>query len=328
MSLHPTYIIILAGLVSLVVCLIMTPVIIRFATKRGVVDKPDERKCHPYPIPQLGGTAVVSGIIAAVFVCFPFLPKEIRPDEIYAVMGISLGACLSFIIGLFDDLFGLKPGRKFIFQVCVAAGTILFGVKIAFLTGILTDYIYLSRTLAVLITIIWVTGLMNAINLIDGLDGLASGITAIAALAFMILGIAQGQVAAALLAAALLGASLGFIPFNWHPAKIFLGDAGALIMGYMLATISILGPFKTATALAVAIPVLILALPIFDTSWAMLRRSLAGRKISEADNNHIHHQLAKKGLGHVGTVLVLYGIAIVLAAIAVIAGIYKITPEK
>ena len=111
MSLHATYIIILAGLVSLTVCLIMTPVIIRFTTKRGVVDKPDERKCHTHPIPQLGGTAVVSGIIAAVFVCFPFLPKEIRPDEIYAVMGISLGACLSFIIGLFDDLFGLKPGN-------------------------------------------------------------------------------------------------------------------------------------------------------------------------------------------------------------------------
>jgi len=326
-SVHAIYIVILAGIVSLAVCMIMTPVIIRFATKRGLMDKPEGHKSHDKPVPQLGGTAIVSGVIAAVFVSFPFLPNEIRPDEIYAVLGISLGASLSFIIGLFDDLFGLKPLRKFTFQACVAAGTILFGVKIGFISGFMSDYLYLSAPLTVILTIIWITGLMNAINLIDGLDGLASGLTAIAALAFMILGIVQGQVAAALLAAAVLGASLGFIPFNWHPAKIFLGDAGSLLMGYMLATISILGPFKTTTLLTVALPVLILALPIFDTSWAMLRRKLAGRKISEADNGHIHHQLARRGLGHRGTVLVMYSIAIILAVVAVVVGILKQPPQ-
>lgn len=315
--LSPEYAALLAGLVALLVCLIMTPVIMRFATRRGVMDLPDDRKSHPTPVPTLGGTAVFSGVIAAVFVCFPFLPDKLRPDEIYAIMGISLGAALSFIIGLFDDLFGLKPSRKFIFQVCVAAGGILFGIKIGFLTGWGSDYIYLSAPLTVLLTILWVTALMNAVNLIDGLDGLASGITAIAAAAFLALGLLKGQTAAALLSAAVLGASLGFIPFNTHPARIFLGDSGSLLLGYLLATISILGPFKTTTALTVVLPILILGLPLFDTSWAILRRTVAGRKVYEADNDHVHHQLVRRGLGHKGTVLTLYAVAGVLAIIAV-----------
>jgi UDP-GlcNAc:undecaprenyl-phosphate GlcNAc-1-phosphate transferase len=235
-------------------------------------------------------------------------------------MGISLGASLSFIIGLFDDLFGLKWSRKLIFQVLVAAGGILFGIKIGFLSGVRTDFIYLPSTATVLFTIAWVIALMNAVNLIDGMDGLATGISAIAAGAFLILALIQGQVVAALLSAAVLGATLGFIPFNFHPAKIFLGDAGSLLLGYLLAAISIVGPFKTTTALTVALPILILALPLFDTSFAILRRTVAGRKIHEADTDHVHHQLARRGLGHRGTVLVLYGVAFVLAIIAVLIG--------
>jgi len=299
----------------------MSPVIIRFATKRGVMDKPSERKPHVKPIPTLGGTAVFCGFIAAVFVCFPFLPEGLSTDEIFAVMGISLGAALSFIIGLFDDLFGLKPSKKFTFQVLIAAGGILFGLKIGFLTGIGTDFLYLSGPITVILTILWVTALMNAINLIDGMDGLASGISAIAACAFLVLGLVQGQIVPALLSAAILGASLGFIPFNFHPAKIFLGDAGSLLLGYLLATVSIVGPFKTTTALTVALPILILGLPLFDTSFAILRRSITGRKISEADTNHVHHQLSRRGLGHRGTVLVLYGVAFILAIFAVYIGI-------
>jgi UDP-GlcNAc:undecaprenyl-phosphate GlcNAc-1-phosphate transferase len=320
MALAPIHATLLAGLVALIVCAIMSPAIIRFATRRGVLDQPGERKPHDKPVPTLGGTAVFSGVMAAVFVCFPFLPKELRPDEIYAVMGISLGAALCFIIGLFDDLFGLRPGRKFLFQVLVAAGGILFGIKIGFLSGIRTEFIYLPVALTVILTILWITALMNAVNLIDGLDGLASGITAIAAAAFLVLGLMQGQIAAALLSAAVLGASLGFIPFNFHPAKIFLGDSGSLLLGYLLATISILGPFKTTTALTVALPILILGLPLFDTSWAILRRTVAGRKMYEADTEHVHHQLRKRGLGHRGTVVALYGVAVVLAIIAVMIG--------
>ena len=320
MSLSPGYASLLAGLVAFVVCAIMSPVIIRFATKRGVMDKPDERKQHDKPIPTLGGTAVFSGIIASVFICFPFLPEGLTSSEIYIVMGISLGASLSFIIGLFDDLFGLKWSRKLIFQVLVAAGGILFGIKIGFLSGMHTDYIYLPSAATVIFTIAWIVALMNAMNLIDGMDGLATGISAIAAGAFMILALIQGQVVAALLSAAVLGASLGFIYFNFHPAKIFLGDSGSLLFGYLLASISIVGPFKTTTALTVALPILILALPLFDTSFAILRRSLAGQKIHEADTDHVHHRLARKGLGHRGTVLVLYGVAFVLAIVAVLIG--------
>lgn len=320
MALTPGYAVTLAGLVAFVVCLITSPAIIRFAKNRGLMDKPDGHKTHSKPVPTLGGTAIFAGVIAAVFVCFPFLPERLRPDEIYAILGISLGAALSFIIGLFDDLFGLKPARKFLFQVLIAGGGILFGIKIGFLSGLGGGFIYLPGILTVLVTILWVTALMNAINLIDGLDGLASGITSIAAAAFLILALIQGQLAAALLSAAVLGSTLGFLPYNFHPAKIFLGDAGSLMLGYLLATISILGPFKTTTALTVVLPILILGLPLFDTSWAILRRTVARRKISEADNDHVHHQLTKRGLGHRGTVLVLYGVAAILAIIAVIVG--------
>lgn len=319
-ALSPGYASALAGIVALIFSASLTPALIRFAVKRGVMDIPDSRKTHTKPVPNLGGTAVYSGVIGSVFVCFPFLPDELRPDEIYAILGISLGASLCFILGLFDDLWGLKPARKFLFQVLIAAGGILFGIKIGFLTGIGQDYIYLSGPLTVLLTIFWITGLMNAVNLTDGLDGLASGISAIAAGAFLILALLQGQIVAALISASLLGATLGFLPFNFNPAKIFLGDAGSLTLGYLLATISILGPFKTTTALTVALPILILGLPIFDTSYAILRRTIAGRKFSEPDNDHVHHRLHRKGLSHRATVLTLYAIALILAVIAVVVG--------
>jgi UDP-GlcNAc:undecaprenyl-phosphate GlcNAc-1-phosphate transferase len=209
---------------------------------------------------------------------------------------------------------------KFLFQVLIASAGILFGIKIGFLSGWDSEFIYLSRPLTVILTIFWITALMNAVNLIDGLDGLAAGISAIAAAAFLILGLMQGQIAAALLSAAVLGASIGFLPYNFHPAKIFLGDAGSLLLGYVLATISIVGPFKTTTALTVVLPILILGLPLFDTSWAILRRTVAGRKVYEADTGHVHHQLHRRGLSHRATVLTLYGISAVLAIVAVLVG--------
>lgn len=315
----PVYAIALAGVVAFLVSILSTPHLIRFAIRQGALDVPNERKPHGKPVPNIGGTAVFTSVIAAVFVCFPFLPGAIEKEDIFILLGITLGAALSFIVGLFDDLFGLRPIRKFLFQVLIAAGGILFGIKIGFLTGMFTEYIFLSRPITVILTIFWITALMNAVNLIDGLDGLASGISAIAALAFLVLGLMKGQVVVALLAATLLGSSLGFLPYNFHPARCFLGDSGSLLLGYLLATISITGPFKTATALAVAVPVLILAIPIFDTSYAILRRTVAGRKFYEPDNEHVHHQL-RKGLGHRPTVLILYGVSIILAVIAVIIG--------
>lgn len=317
----PGYAALLAGVISCLVCLLATPGLIKFALQCGVVDKPGERKIHSKPVPTLGGTVVFAGFISAVFACFPVLPNELTPREIYAVLGISLGAALSFLLGLFDDLFSLPAGRKFLFQVLIATAGILFGIKIGFLSGFDSEYIYLSGPLTVILTIFWITALVNAINLIDGLDGLATGITSIAAAAFLVLGLIQGQIAASLLSAAVLGASLGFLPYNFHPAKVFLGDSGSLLLGYLLATISIIGPFKTTTAFTVVLPILILGLPLFDTSYAILRRTVSGRKLYEADMGHVHHQLARRGLSHRATVLILYGIAVILAIIAVAVGL-------
>jgi UDP-GlcNAc:undecaprenyl-phosphate/decaprenyl-phosphate GlcNAc-1-phosphate transferase len=325
MILSAGYTALMAGLVAMLVTLIALPRIIRFAIRCGVFDKPSERKLHEKPIPMLGGTAVFTGIIAAVFVCFPFLPQPptLRTEEVYGVLGISLGAALCFIVGLFDDLFGLSPGRKFSLQVLIALAGVLFGIKIGFFSGLSTQYIFLPRTLTVILTVFWITALMNAVNLIDGLDGLATGISAIAASAFLVLGLYQHQYAVSLLSAAVLGACIAFLRYNFYPAKVFLGDSGSLVLGYMLATISILGPFKTTTALTVVLPILILGLPLFDTSLSILRRTIAGRKIYEADTEHVHYQLQRRGLSHRNTVLTLYGVSIILAVIAVLIGIRK-----
>ncbi len=310
--------------VGLFAVVLLVPRLIKFVKEKKIMDHPGGHKAHGRDVPTLGGFALFLGFLLAMLVVFPFCKRYfVNPGSIYTMFGILIGAGLIFLMGLFDDLFGLSPGVKFIAQIFVGIAMCLFGLRIDFLTSPFHEgYIYLQPWQAWLVTIFWVAALMNAVNFIDGADGLACGLSGIAAATFLVIALMGWQkehnTVSAILSVGVLGCCLGFLPFNFHPAKIFMGDSGSQLLGFLLASITITGTFKTPAALTVIVPVLVLGIPIFDTSWAVLRRSWQGKKIFGADNGHVHHELMKHGLGPRQTVLVLYALAAVLGAIAVL----------
>jgi UDP-GlcNAc:undecaprenyl-phosphate GlcNAc-1-phosphate transferase len=310
--------------VGLFAVYLIVPRLMRFALEKGILDRPGGHKIHKRETPTLGGFAIFFGFLLAMLVVFPFCRKFfINPASIYNLFGILIGAGIIFLMGLFDDIFGLPPILKLIAQVFVGVAMSLFDIRIDFLTLPFREgYIFLVPWQAWLVTIFWVVAIMNAVNFIDGVDGLACGISGIAAATFLVIALIGGQrefnAVSALLAAGLLGCCAGFLPFNFHPAKIFLGDSGSQLLGFLLAAIAITGTFKTPAALTLFVPILILGIPIFDTSWAVLRRSWQGKALFRADNSHVHHELLKRGLGPQATVLALYGVAIVLGVLAVL----------
>ncbi len=302
---------------------LFVPRLTRFAREKGILDHPGGHKTHQGAVPTLGGFAIFLGFLLAMLVVFPFCKKFfINPESIYKMFGILIGSSLIFLMGLFDDLFGLSPAVKFIAQIFVGIAMCIFGLRIEFLTSpFQAGLIYLLPWQQWLLTIFWVVTIINAVNFTDGVDGLACGISGIAAATFLVIALLGWQqeynTVSAILAVGLLGCCIGFLPYNFHPAKIFMGDSGSQLLGFLLAAITITGTFKTPAALTLIVPILVLGIPIFDTSWAVLRRSWQGKKIFSADNGHVHHTLMRRGLGPRQTVLVLYGVAVVLGVIAV-----------
>jgi UDP-GlcNAc:undecaprenyl-phosphate GlcNAc-1-phosphate transferase len=239
--------------------------------------------------------------------------------DIKEILGVGVGAVVIFLLGFFDDIYELPSKLKFIVQISVGLLVALSGVRIEFLSNpFASNHPVFLNLFSIPITVIWIVGVTNAVNLIDGLDGLAAGISSIASLSLMVLSIYSGYPIAVLLTATLAGACLGFLPYNFNPASIFMGDTGSTFLGYILAITSILGLLKGYTLATIFIAVLILALPIFDTAFAILRRFLAGKPIMSPDRGHLHHRLVDKGYSHKRAVITLYGISGVfgLAAIA------------
>jgi len=309
-------------LIAGIVTFFTTPRIIRFCIKRGLLVKPDARKCHTCAVPQLGGVAVYIGFFVALLLAFPFIRDSLvaYPKYVYYVLGTVIAAGFCFVMGLFDDLFSLRPIWKFIFQISIAASLVVFGVRIEFLTRPGNGMLFLPIIVSAIITIFWVISVMNAINLTDGLDGLAGGISLIAGIVFLAIAVMRPDPIKAqmpaFLSAAMIGSIIGFLPYNFPRAKIFLGDSGSQFLGFLLASISILGAFKTPTFFALIIPVMVLGIPLLDTSLAILRRSLSGKKIYEADTGHIHYTLVKLGLSPNQAVLILCAITAVLGVLA------------
>jgi UDP-GlcNAc:undecaprenyl-phosphate GlcNAc-1-phosphate transferase len=209
---------------------------------------------------------------------------------------------------------------KFLLQIACACIVCFFDVRITFFTNLIGGgQTYIGSIAGFLITVVWIVGLTNTINLIDGLDGLAAGVAAIASLSIAYTAfISESMYTATVIMMAVAGGALGFLPFNFHPARIFMGDGGALFLGFMLASISIIGPVKSATVIAMIVPALVLGLPIFDTAFAILRRLAGGRPIMEADKGHLHHRLMAAGLGQKQSVLTLYGISGIMGVTAVV----------
>ena len=290
-----------------------TPVVKSFARRVGAMDVPkDGRRMHDHPIPRLGGLAMFLGFILSVL---------LFADITTPVRGILLGSVLIVIIGVIDDIVSVKSGVKLIVQIAAAVVAILHGIVIDVLSNpnLFSEHLFLQLGwLAIPITIIWIVGITNSVNLIDGLDGLSVGVSAIASVTMLVIALLVSESNVAVILAALVGACLGFIPYNFNPAKIFAGDTGALLLGYVLATVSIMGMFKVYALISFAVPFIVLALPIFDTAFAFLRRILKGQNPMKPDRGHLHHRLIDMGLTQKQAVAILYCVSIVLGLAAVL----------
>ena len=302
-------------LTSLALALCFTPVAIFLAPKIGAVDIPkDDRRMHDKTMPRFGGFAIFTGVTASIAIFM--VPGNPR------MLSILIGGALIYVLGLIDDLRGIPPKVKLLGQIVAACTVFALGVRINFITGFFSfeeGYTFFSGASAFILTVVWIVGITNTINLIDGLDGLAAGVAAIASLSIAYAAfISTESQAATLSMLAVAGGALGFLPFNFHPAKIFMGDGGSLFLGFMLAVLSIEGATKSAAVVATIVPVFVLGLPIFDTAYAILRRILNKKPIMEADKGHLHHRIMAAGFGQNRAVLMLYGISGAMGVAAIL----------
>ena len=301
-----------------------TPAVRKLALQVGMLDETGERRMHDIPKPRIGGIAVWLGFAFALFSIagFAIARHQLRDlDSIHNILGILFGATLILVVGIWDDVMTMSARNKFGLQIVVASISMLYGFMIQGIDLPFTHDKFISFPLYVSIpvTLLWYLGMMNAINFIDGLDGLLSGLTVISGAAILAIAYQHGHTSETLILAALVGGALGFLPHNFNPAKIILGDSGALFIGYVFATTSIIGVSKTAISVSLVLPIIALALPILDTAVTIVRRTRAGKKITEADRGHFHHQLIFRfGLNVRQAVLLIYALCFVLGATALL----------
>ncbi|MBE6573124.1 MAG: undecaprenyl/decaprenyl-phosphate alpha-N-acetylglucosaminyl 1-phosphate transferase [Ruminococcaceae bacterium] len=286
-----------------------TPAVRVLAHKLKAIDIPiDNRRMHKKPIPRLGGLAIYLGFVLTTLI----FSQEFTPT----VITILLGGTGIVLLGMLDDIFRLKASIKFIVQIGLAFIAVNQGITVERIFWFGKEIPFGGWSIP--ITILWIVGLTNAINLIDGLDGLSCGVSAISAASLLLVSILMGEShAATLLMAVLVGACVGFLPFNLNPAKIFMGDTGALFLGYTLSVISIEGVLKMHTLVSFVIPILIFAFPIFDTAFAFTRRILHGKSPFSPDRGHLHHRLIDMGLNQKQTVAILYAVCAILGLSAI-----------
>lgn len=327
----------IAFLLSFIVVLIATPYSIKLANKIGAVDVPkDDRRMRKKAMPKLGGVAVIAGFLISVIYLITVMSIEgsinLFGEEEYfkKLIGILIGIIIITITGIIDDVKTLKPLQKLAGQVLAAIVTVAFGVEIDQISIPILSGLGLTNEVSFVITVIWIVGITNAINLIDGLDGLSSGIALISCVSLLIIfALNNSPIIGILLITSLIGSLAGFLPFNFSPAKTFIGDTGSNFLGFILSIISILGIAKTYTAVVIALPILVLGLPILDVACAIVRRVAKGRSLKaifKADKGHLHHKLVQKGFSQKQAVLILYAISAAFGMFAIIlfdSGIWK-----
>ncbi|QSO48337.1 MraY family glycosyltransferase [Alicyclobacillus mengziensis] len=297
------------------------PHIRKLAVRLGFVDRPNQRKIHKEPIPLLGGLPLYVGFLIAAG-GFGHAGKTF--------WGIAVGGLLILLIGILDDYYktrgrDFKAWPKFVMQIVAALVLVGFGVDINGVNlPISHSYFAFPAWLSVLTTVFWVVAITNMMNFLDGVDGLAAGISAISAMTLFFVALLKGQDSMAVFAVVLMGSALGFLRHNFHPARIFMGDAGATFLGYVLAAVAVEGAFKSATLVSLVVPVLALGVPILDTVWVVVRRFRENRPIYVADKGHTFHMLMKSGLSQVQTVAFLYllGLCFSLASIVVVLAVH------
>ncbi len=327
----------IAFLLAFITTFVVTPHTMRLAKKVGAIDIPNDRRVNKKPMPRLGGLAVIAGFVVSIIYLFITTSIEgklnLFGEENYylKMIGFFLGVLVLGLVCYIDDVKGVPSWVKLTAQIVasiivVACGIRIENISIPFIEG----KIIMGDIFSYIITVCWIVGITNAINLIDGLDGLSSGVTLISCLSLlMVFALNSSPLIAIVLITALAGALVGFLPFNFSPAKTFIGDTGSNFMGFALAIISILGVAKTYTALVLIAPIIILAMPIFDTLFAIFRRLIKGKSIKavfKPDKGHLHHKLMAKGYTQKQAVLIMYGITAILGMFAVIlleSGIWK-----
>ena len=319
--------VLLPGALALALAFGFTPALRRIALRVGAIDRPGTRSVHKRAVPFLGGVGIFAAFAGGLFTATMLDPRGL---DRHSAWGILLGGLLVVATGLFDDSGrmwsarlpwladrerrGLRPLFKLIPQIGAGVTLFLYGVRITFIQNPFAvssahPYWYLPWYGAFAVTVLWVVAVTNAVNLIDGLDGLAAGISSISAATLLVVSLEfphNVATGAAVISAVLLASALGFLPWNFHPARIFMGDAGALFLGYALAAVSIVGQLKTVTAVSLVVPALALGIPVLDTALAIVRRWRARQLPGVADNGHLHHRLLDLGLTHRDAVLVLY----------------------
>lgn len=326
-------------ILALLTTYLLTPLVRSLAIRMGVMDIPDPRRVHKEPVPRWGGLAIYTGIVLACLLGLARLSFLISPDDFWRlsmpVIGLMIVGTFVMIVGLLDDRYQFSALIQLITLLGAGLLVQLFGVRIE---GFANPFMSKQQAgfdpnrwvdlgvWAIPITAIWIFIVSKTMDTIDGLDGLAAGVSAIAGMALALMALQAANLyqqpyphwQIAIAAAAIAGAAVGFLRHNFNPARIFMGTGGAQFLGFMLAGLSILGAFKTATAFAIFVPVLVFGLPILDAAAAVLRRFLTKQPIHKPDKRHLHHQLLERGLTHKQTVLVLYGVAVMFAIAAVL----------
>lgn len=325
---------ILAFVSAVLISFILTPIVIRIARKFGVIDHPDERRVHVTPTPRWGGIAIYLAFMITVVVTIA-IHRFLKLDDVKfdgQVLGLLFGGTIIAIAGMLDDKYDLSPIIQVAAIVTGASVMVAFGSKISYLNVPFTHGVFL-QWLAIPITLIWIFGVTKTVDLMDGLDGLCAGICAIAAATLLVMTFREldpswamhhteqlrnSFVTVRVFAAALLGASIGFLRFNYPPARIFMGTVGAQFMGFVIAGSSIVGAFKVAALVAIAVPMLVFALPVVDAAFVVIRRAMSGRSVTEADKSHVHHRLLERGLSHAQTIWVIYGLTAAFSAVGLV----------
>lgn len=300
---------VVAFILSFITAFFGTLIIKKLAIRYNVLDHPDNiRKTHIKTTPSMGGLAIFIGAAAGLL--------YLNPVNEY-IGAIILGAFIILMTGLLDDIYNLTPFQKLAGQltaaiIVISSGLIIESLTIPFLGTVSLGYF------GYVITVLWIVGASNAINLIDGLDGLASGVSTIALASIFVMAVMDQQMLVITLCVILIGANLGFLPHNFHPAKIFMGDTGALFLGYAIAIVSMLGLFKNVAFFSFIVPIIVIAIPIFDTIQAIIRRVVKKQDISTADHKHIHYKLMERGYSHRSSVLIIYGFSVFFGLMAII----------
>lgn len=331
-----------AFLLAFIGTIVFTPLSVKLARKFDVMDYPRARKVHRQPLPRWGGIGIFAGFFIALLILYYLFPsfrallsyKYKSVDLMQELSGIIFGSVVVFVLGLIDDKKPVQAITKLPFQIIAAFIVMDYGVRISGLTLPFVDrFIDFPIIVGQVVTVFWIIGFMNTINLADGLDGLAAGIVAIASGTFFVVALLQGQTQivalskqltlAAVLGACLMGSCVGFLLFNFNPARVFMGDSGALFLGFMLAVISAIGTLKTAAVMSLFIPITVVALPILDVALSMYRRMRKGMGMMQPDKEHIHHRLLSFGWTHREVVLLMYIFTLLLSIGSILLTVFK-----